>query len=312
MTRSQAIIKYNELDTSRIVLGKPIKNKHGGKFVRVQYLDPRDNVPKELVIVFPYLRAPFGVKEWEAKEAGKDPSYSLSLTLDESQEHATEVHEMMKKLQDFLYTSAGENGGEWLNQDDLTPQTAKMLCNPLIKVSKPKDGVQYPPNLQMKFPPKRNREGKDEDTFDVSVRMSLREAPEYPTKQNFSEKVPPGSRVRGLMSCSGIWLAQKASLVFRAAQLQVLPGATRLQENAIESVFDSDDEGEDLGAETVPYAGDSEDASGAGDNQVADSDDDTSESEEEQPPSPVAAAKPVRGRKRKADVAPAGGSAAKR
>lgn len=300
----QAVVKYNEFDVSRVVFGTPLKNKHGGKYVSLKYRDT-DNVEKEMILVLPWLRAPFGVSAYTDKVSGKILSYSLPLTLDPKQEGAEDVQRTLESLYKAMVLEMKNNDEAWVNEELLDGQ-AEILCKKLLRSSKGKDGTKYPPNFSMKFPLE-----KDSDYFDVKVYSSFKQPPVEVHKDECDKQISKGSQVRGLVICNGIWITNKnASMVFRASQLQYRQTRTKVPDGLIKSVLvDSDDEDEDENnMETEEMVSNNVEVSSTtpeADTLETDEEEEDNEEEEEEverdlspPPKKTA----TRGRKRKVDT----------
>lgn len=317
---SQAIVQYTEFDVSRVVFGKPLPNKHGGRFVSVKYRDT-DNTLKELVLVLPWLRTPFGVSSFKNEKNDKndnaEPSYSITLTLDPAQKGADKVREVLEDLHKAMVTEGETHMTEWFNGKVNKLSHVEANCYELARPARSSDGkTEYPRNFSLKFPFAKN----STEEFDVELYRDFNEPQIKVTLKNYEEYITKGCQVRGLVICNGIWITSKCSMVFRASQLQFRQGRTKIPSGLIKSVLpDSDDENDptasddfDDDVETASTTAESEvkvkvepGAGNASDGDDSESDDDEQEEEEvERQPTPAAAAakKPVqRGRKRRAD-----------
>lgn len=318
----QAVVQYNNLDATRIEFGTPLKNKHGGKFVSVKYRDPADNAAKELVLVVPWLRTPFGVSRFVADNG--DVNYNLLLTLDPKQPGADDLRRSLESLHSRMVDEAMSKPKDWCGKPNVIREVAETLCRPVsrpaMKDGEPaldKEGNEYPPNFSLKFPLEKN----DTGIFDVEVYRSFKEDPIPVAEAEFDKYISKGAQVCGLVVCSGVWIAgNNSSMVFRASQLKFRAGRARLQSGLIKEVLpDSDDEDDNMddlsnNADVSSTTAEGETREDTEEEVEEDEEDDEEEVEREPtpPPTPSKKTSVSRGRKRKAETEAPASPAAKR
>ena len=204
-------------------------------------------------------------------------------------------HDVFVKLDEMIMTSAKENSQAWFKKAKISEETISELYTRQIKVSvDPETGEpngKYPPKFTYKVV---KRDGKfqnfkvydnDKVVFDVDKKTD--------SPVEFSNVVMKGTRVKAVLKCAGIWVANgKFGCTWRAEQMCVKVPEGGLRDFAILS--DSDDE-DDTSSVT----------SGSGEKQlmIEDSSDEEGGGEEDEvKPTPPPEKKKVRKRVKKVKV----------
>lgn len=135
------IQRFEQFDSSSVVLSKMKKNKNGGKTV---YINAQGN--KKLYLQLPFMRSPFGLSAF-TDEATNKTSYSLDLSFDKDNEAAVELMEKLKALDDKIVETVAANSKEWLGKPYNIEVIKEALYKPLIRPGKD----EYPSTIKLKL-----------------------------------------------------------------------------------------------------------------------------------------------------------------
>ena len=135
------IQRFEQFDSSSVVLSKMKKNKNGGKTV---YINAQGN--KKLYLQLPFMRSPFGLSAF-TDEATNKTSYSLDLSFDKDNEPAVELMEKLKALDDKIVETVAANSKEWLGKSYNIEVIKEALYKPLIRPGKD----EYPSTIKLKL-----------------------------------------------------------------------------------------------------------------------------------------------------------------
>ena len=124
------IQRYEQFDSSTVVLSKMKKNKNGGKTV---YINAQGN--KKLYLQLPFMRSPFGLSAF-TDEATNKTSYSLDLSFDKDNEAATDLMEKLSALDAKIVETVAANSKEWLGKPYNIEVIKEALYKPLIRPGK--------------------------------------------------------------------------------------------------------------------------------------------------------------------------------
>ena len=224
-------LKPEQLDTSKVEIGQ-LKKLENGASVAYVNLDS-----KPVYVKTPEFSVPFGAQYWpdSTENSGK---WSVKVNL-----KGEESETMIQMLRDFdnkIKEEAIKNCVSWFKKRNLTAETIDTLYTPMLKESlDPETGEpngKYPPGFAFKIV---KRDGN------VSCKVYLTKDHTYnltdPEHEKYAELdtlLGKGSKVKLLLRCNGIWVANgKFGCTWRAEQVKVSP-----VESFDEYAFDDSDE----------------------------------------------------------------------
>lgn len=212
MSAPKQIIMPKNVEVAQLSYGTPKKLDSGGRLVPIFY----QNSP--LVIQTPAMRTPYGLNAWTQEKADGDQiiKYSLNLTLD-TKNDTSGIHEMLQMMDNKLIDDVCANSLSWLNKKSITPDIAKALYTPMIKLAKDKNTGDvtdaYPPTFKVNLP---HSDGK----FACTIYDADRNPIELDT-------IPKRSLITAICQCTGIWVAGgKFGCNWKVVQLRYVPPPT--------------------------------------------------------------------------------------
>lgn len=247
---------WNQIDMNRIVVN-PSLAEVGGKNKNITYIPIQyrigANFVTDLKIQLPKMRTPFGASAFAKEEMiaqGKDPEYSICLSLDTNDPACKEVNTMLQKLQQSIREAFASNEklGKRLGLQAIDPQTqepfkpekkelwiaAKM--SPLIKPgSQRQDGSSFSPTFKGKL--RRRKETiftqctvVNENTHTIkNVRL---------TDENIEETIKRNSVVRCILHVKHLFIRnQQCTISLYVPLVRVYP---RPDEETIDFITTSD------------------------------------------------------------------------
>lgn len=134
------IQRYEQFNSSTVVLSKMKKNKNGGKTI---YINAQDN--KKLYLQLPFMRSPFGLSAF-TDEATNKTSYSIDLSFDKDNEEANNLMEKLKALDTKIIETVAANSKELLGKPYNIEVIKEALYKPLIRPGK----EDYPSTMKLK------------------------------------------------------------------------------------------------------------------------------------------------------------------
>tara|TARA_B100001094_G_scaffold171836_1_gene166137 strand:+ start:1865 stop:2698 length:834 start_codon:yes stop_codon:yes gene_type:complete len=270
-------LKAKNVDISKISISKPKKLDFGGSMVYVNY----DGGIQPLYIQTPELYIPFDMSYFSDNESDGKWNIKVSFQDLENNKGLREFYEKIKEFDEFIKDEAEKNAVSWF-RGKKSREVIDSLFNPMIKVHMdPETGEpsgKYPDGFGFKIVKKKNKVecsvyNQDNVPFDVNK--------ETENPVDIENVVCKGAKVRTVLKCNGIWIANgKFGCTWRAEQIRAKVPEGGL--NAFAILSDSDDEDE---------------GNGTTNNLVDDSDNDSDSSEEqvpEPPPEPKKKARKVR------------------
>ena len=245
MSHSDLITKA-KLFTPSSVTYKPAKaNTRGGKSVQCQLN------AHPIVLQFP-LMLTWGVNERVDESSGR-VSYDMALQFD--RKSSTSVAKFQRALQDFqekvLSDATGPKCKEWFGKNKMSKEVAEAMMYPILKYPRKKDGSGEPdmdrdPTMKLKLP-------YWDDKFTVELYNLKRQPLFIPTKTPNAvgpqgdktpvDLVPKASYVKGLLACTGIWMAGgRFGVTWKLLQASVRPPIRLVGTGTCHIMDDSDDE----------------------------------------------------------------------
>ena len=251
-------LKPQDIDVSAVEI-TPLKKLDNG--ANVAYLN-YDSKP--IYITTGELDVPFDSQWWPDNDNSGKWSAKVNLPRGQCENLINFLQSMDAKLKE----DAAKNCVSWFKKRNLTPETIDTLYTPMLKEDiDPESGEptgKYPPGLSFKIV---KRDGK------VTCKVFGDNKEEYnitdETSENFvnmTDLLQKGSKVKLLLRCNGLWVANgKFGCTWRAEQMKV----TRA-ESLDDYAFDDSDEEEEvqkIGQNFVDSESD-EDGGGGGDEDV--------------------------------------------
>jgi hypothetical protein len=246
-------MKPEQVDLGKITLSKMKKLDNGATTMHINY-----DESGSLYLLSPEMDLPFDGKFWPDDNGGK---WAVKANL--KGDKCTPFIEKLKEMDTLLKEKALENSVAWFKKRNLSAETIDTLYNSMIKESlDPETGVpdgRYPPSFAFKIVKRDGKvfckiyKGKD-DEYNVSDSDGSNYVP-------VEDLVKKGTKVRLLLKCNGVWLANgKFGCTWRAEQMKVKPVATfdayafdsdeeeevqKIDENFVESSSDEEEKKEE-------------------------------------------------------------------
>ena len=242
---SDLITKAKNFKASQIVY-KPAKvNTRGGKNVQIQIKG------NPLVIQFP-LMLTWGVNEFTDESSGR-VSYDMALQFGGGVSSVEKFQKAMKELEDKILDDAtSAKCKEWFGKSKMSREVAEAMMYPILKYPKVKDGPtkgdpDYDrfPTLKLKFPYWENKfsvEFYDMNRKPIFIPSADAENSPQGNKTPM-DVVPKASYVKGLLACTGIWMAGgRFGVTWKIVQANVRPPTRLVGTGTCHIDDDSDDE----------------------------------------------------------------------
>lgn len=296
MSASDSIIKAKHFDSSSVTYRAPLVNKRGGKSVQCQV----NGAP--IVLQFP-LMLTWGVNERVDEQSGR-VSYDMALQFENGKSPSIEKFQSnLEAFQNKILDDAVSNSKEWFGKSKLSKEVAEAMMYPILKHPKKKDGsgesdYDRSPTVKLKIPfwdGKYNIELYDMTgkpayiPHDTARKMGI-EAPQG--SRSPTDLVPKASHVKGLLACTGLWMAGgRFGVTWKLVQACVRPPVRLVGSGMCHIAADSDDE--EMDDTLNSYDAKQDNSSSTSNEEVAgptfnDSEDDAEEEEEAEPePEPV-------------------------
>jgi len=245
---SDTITKAKLFNPSNVTYRAPLVNKRGGKSVQCQL----NGAP--IVLQFP-LMLTWGINERVDEQSGR-VSYDMALQFEKGKSSSIEKFEAaLQQFQDKVLDDAVSKSRDWFGKSKLSREVAEAMMYPILKHPKKKDGSGEPdydrsPTLKLKVPfwdGKYNIELYDmnsQATY-LPVDTARRMGRESPPQGNRSpaDIVPKASHVKGLLACTGLWMAGgRFGVTWKLVQACVRPPVRLVGSGQCHIADDSDDD----------------------------------------------------------------------
>ncbi len=293
---SELIVKTKHFVPSALQYQNAKANSRGGKSVQLRVNG------QPLVLAIP-LMFTWGVNERVDETSGR-VSYDLALVFENEKSAAiASFCEKLKEMQNkILDDASGPKSKEWFGKSKLSREVAEAMMYPILKYPKDKSTGELDytrnPNVKIKVP---FWEGKfNIELFDMKgtpLFTSGKDGVAGPQGDKTPlDLVPSKSHIKGLISCTGLWMAGgRFGVTWKLVQACVRKPVRLLGTGVCHLAADSDDD------ELLDTA--EEPKQVAQMNSALASDDDDEEEEEEEKPVPKKKKKVVRRKKtKKADA----------
>ena len=274
-----SILKINNYEQSNLSIAAPkALGNMGAKVVSLNYKFPEGSAP--ITLQTPWLHS-YGINKW-VDPANESAPPKLSVTLSflghEADPKITEFKEFLETLDEWAIDLAQKNSWEWLKSKNV-----------------PRDTVAFNYTRSLKVPVDKETGEPNNKPANMKLKLSYAEATGYSasffTKEKTAlsaEEVEPyftmGSKVRGLIQCTGFWIAAgKFGLSWKLKQMVIEPSSKIGKDYA----FDDEEEAPSVEAPKQVQAPKQPVL------QVVDSEHETEEQEQEQAVEPVVETKKV-------------------
>ena len=241
----QMFVKAKEFTPSQSTYDAPVTNKRGGKSVSIRLKG------QPIVLQIPMMLT-WGVNE-RVDEASGRVSYDMALQFGAGVSSVEKFQEAMKELENKILDDATSSKcKEWFGKNKMSREVAEAMMYPILKYPKVKDGpnkgdpdFERYPTLKLKLPFWDNK-------FSVELYDMDRKAIFIPTKDASTSPqgdktpmdiVPKASYVKGLLACTGIWMAGgRFGVTWKIVQASVRPPTRLVGTGTCHIDDDSDDE----------------------------------------------------------------------
>lgn len=222
------------INVEEITLSELKKNDFGGGSVYVSYKG------RPLIVQTPYMSTPFGVSAFDPPDGGQT-KYSLDLSFRDVDVNPSVRHLLntLTELDQKLVEEALTNSLSWFKTKHTSKDVIKALFSSQVRYSIDREtgeiNEKYKPTFKVKVP--YNREKCNVEVYDDDKNRV-----EF---EHLDEIVGKGSKVRAVISCSGVWFAGgKFGVSWRLMHLQK-KGGTMLSQFAFQDDSDEEDEHEE-------------------------------------------------------------------
>jgi hypothetical protein len=281
-------MRMNDFKVSTIKASSVKSLPSGAKMVYLNY----GGGATPIYIQTPELEVPFDPKFFADNGTNTGPTgkhnIGVSLKGMDSSPALQMFHDKMVELDTFLKETAKENSKEWFKKPSMSDDAIENLYTPLIKVYiDPETGEatgKYAPTFKFKVPKRDNKYtckvytremAKNKEVFDINH--------ETDSPVDFESVLMKGSKIKVVLKCNGIWLANgKFGCTWKAEQMCVKVPEGGLQDFAIND--DSDDEDDNAGPSNQAMIDSSSDEEV--ETPVVEKADSSEEEDEEPPPPP--------------------------
>jgi len=250
MSSTQDLITKAKSFTPSDITYRPAKvNSRGGKNVQVQLKG------NPLVIQFP-LMLTWGVNERVDDNNGR-VSYDMALQFGAGVASVEKFQEALKEMQDKILNDATTTKcKEWFGKSKMSREVAEAMMYPILKYPKVKEGpnkgepdYERYPTLKLKLPFWENK--FNVELYDMKRKMIFPKGEKnivgmeknvYPNLTPM-DLVPKASYVKGLLACTGIWMAGgRFGVTWKIVQAAVRPPTRLVGTGTCHIADDSDDE----------------------------------------------------------------------
>lgn len=243
---SDLITKAKLFVPSQVTYKPPKVNARGGKNIQCQL----NSHP--IVLQFP-LMLTWGVNERVDENSGR-VSYDMALQFGNNSSSVEKFQEALKQFQEKVLNDAVSKSKEWFGKSKLSREVAEAMMYPILKYPKKKDGSGEPdydryPTIKLKVPFWEQK--FNVELYDMSKKaLYLPRAPGSPGPQGDLTPVdiiPKASHVKGLLACTGVWMAGgRFGVTWKLMQAGVRPPVRIVGAGQCHIMDDSDDEEAEL------------------------------------------------------------------
>ena len=265
-------LNATEIDFSKISFSQPKMLENGGKMIYLNY----EGGINPLYVATPEGDLPFDPNYYadDNKEENESVSgkYSITMSLKDGDKGMNEFSSVFTELDNFIKKTAKENSQKWFKKAKISEDALNELYTPMVKISVSSETGEpnnFPPKFTWKVV-KRDNKFPNFTVYDNhKVVFDVNNETENPT--NFSNVVMKGAKVKAVLKCNGIWIANgKFGCTWKAEQMRVKIPEGGLRDFAILSDSEDEDE-ENTGCEST------NESNGGIHNMIEDSDEEETE-----------------------------------
>lgn len=219
---------------------------------------------KPIYITTPELDVPFDGQWWPEGDKGGKWSVKVNLRKDS----CGDLIDLLQNMDGHLKKKATENSVAWFKKRNMSDDTVDTLYTPMLKEDIDPDSGEptgkYPPSMAFKIV---KRDGKVSCKVFGDNKMEFNVTDESSDNfVNISDLLKKGSKVKLLLRCNGLWVANgKFGCTWRAEQMKVTRAETfddyafddsdeeevqKIDQNFVDSESE-EDTGEDTGEDEV-------------------------------------------------------------
>ena len=241
---SELITKAKAFEPSEVTYRPPVVNARGGKSTQVRLHG------QPLVLQIP-LMLTWGVNERVDEQSGR-VSYDMALQFEKGKNPTVELFcEKLKEFEQKVLADSVTNSKSWFGKKTLSKEVAEAMMYPILKYPKMKDGSGEPdyerdPTLKLKIPywdGKFNIELYDMNSKAIYLSQKDSSNPGPQGDKTPMDLLPKASHVKGLIACTGVWMAGgRFGVTWKLVQTQVRPPVRLVGTGTCHIMDDSDDE----------------------------------------------------------------------
>ena len=240
---SELIVKTKHFNPAALSYLPAKVNTRGGKSVQMRLQG------QPLVLAIP-LMFTWGVNERVDETSGR-VSYDLNLVFENEKSSAiASFCNKLKEMQEKILTDASSGKSkEWFGKSKLSKEVAEAMMYPILKYPKDKTSGELDytrnPTVKVKIP---YWEGKfNLELFDMKANpifMPEKDGVESPQgDKSVVDIVPSKSHIKGLISCTGLWMAGgRFGVTWKLVQAQVREPVRLTGTGVCHLMADSDDD----------------------------------------------------------------------
>ena len=191
----------------------------------------------------------WGVNERVDETTGR-VSYDMALQFGNESRSVEKFQEALRQFQEKVLTDAVAKRQEWFGKSKLSREVAEAMMYPILKYPKKKDGSGDPdydryPTLKLKIPFWEQK--FNVELYDLNKKaLYLPRVPGSPGPQGDKtpvDVIPKASHVKGLLACTGVWMAGgRFGVTWKLMQAGVRPPVRIVGAGQCHIMDDSDDE----------------------------------------------------------------------
>jgi len=232
-------MKCTQIDVSKLTFSSPKKLDNGGQMLWMNYNNGM------MYMQTPELEIPFDTSFYSDNDHTGKYQVKVSMKGMDDNKGLKDFHDKVLEMDNHIKAHALQNSGLWFKKPKMSEETVDSLYTPMIRVSTdPETGEpngKYPPQFAFKVVKKNNK--VECSVYDnKKVYFDVNGETDNPT--DIARILSKGSKVKVVLKCNGIWLANgKFGCTWKAEQIRVKVSEAELTEFAI--VSDSDDEADE-------------------------------------------------------------------
>ena len=232
-------MKCSQIDVSKISFSNPKKLDNGGQMLWMNYNNGM------MYMQTPELEIPFDTSFYSDNDHTGKYQVKVSMKGMDDNKSLRDFHDKVLEMDNHIKAYALQNSGLWFKKPKMSEETVDSLYTPMIRVSTdPETGEpngKYPPQFAFKVVKKNNK--VECSVYDNNkVYFDVNGETDNPT--DIARILSKGSKVKVVLKCNGIWLANgKFGCTWKAEQIRVKVSEAELTEFAI--VSDSEDEADE-------------------------------------------------------------------